>query len=679
MKIHKVKEKKMDIHRKKEKEVRDLSRERTSSFKRIRESVRDSGASVDMVRGSLYTMGRRSVRKNMDGGEEISDSLELMGIVSGSTYRTVGGVRKAVGKNTGRSRQKKRYAEYGLGTTRSSDGGILQDDNSLVENLKTDKGKNAASRKNMKGKSKIRYAYKASEERKKSNSSFRKQERSDTIAEEDYSKQKGKEYRKRKNARDRKARDDSGMDGRGSKQGRYSRKSRMIATYIDNLNKEEQQADIVQATKEIVKKEAILVVKRIIATILPAVGGSIALIALVAGIIMLLLAVIYQSPMAIFFPKIDTGYDDIRLVLSSYYMDFNKEVMAIEENGDDLTYQNTKNGTPVSNYRDTLMVYMILYGDGKASYVMDDEGKRNLKKVFDEMNYIDSASSATQMEVGDSLGEVWVTAYCSCSICCGPYANGVTASGKTARAKHTIAVDAYNPIVPMGTKVVIDGTVYTVEDTGDLNHHGNDFDVYFSDHGLATQFGRKHIEAFIAEGNTNTVTVISSGSTVHNLTYKDYINKGTMNEDQKTLLTELMDSELWNQYYGDSIGEEVAQMALSKVGCGYSQDRRYDEGWYDCSSLVYRLYKEVGVDLPLVASTQGEYCFQNAMIINREELRPGDIIFYSTEENGVFRNITHVAIYVGDGMMVHAANSRRGVVLDPLRENNVVFYARPYR
>ncbi|MBR1742625.1 MAG: cell wall hydrolase, partial [Lachnospiraceae bacterium] len=77
---------------------------------------------------------------------------------------------------------------------------------------------------------------------------------------------------------------------------------------------------------------------------------------------------------------------------------------------------------------------MLLYGDGKAGYVMDEEGKKNLKKVFDEMNYIDAASSAVEMDVGDSLGKVWVTAYCPCSICCGPYANGITASGKTARA-----------------------------------------------------------------------------------------------------------------------------------------------------------------------------------------------------------------------------------------------------
>ena len=103
-----------------------------------------------------------------------------------------------------------------------------------------------------------------------------------------------------------------------------------------------------------------------------------------------------------------------------------------------------------------------------------------------------------------------------------------------------------------------------------------------------------------------------------------------------------------------------------------------EEGIYDCSSLVLRLYREVGIELPNVASTQGEYCFKNAMIINQEELQPGDLIFYSYKKNGEFRNISHVAIYVGDGKMVHAANERRGLVLDPLRTSSVVFYARPY-
>lgn len=67
------------------------------------------------------------------------------------------------------------------------------------------------------------------------------------------------------------------------------------------------------------------------------------------------------------------------------------------------------------------------------------------------------------------------------------------------------------------------------------------------------------------------------------------------------------------------------------------------------------------------------------MIINKKDLQPGDLIFYSYEDNGQFKNISHVAIYVGDGKMVLATNSKRGVVLDPLRTSSVVFYARPYR
>lgn len=304
------------------------------------------------------------------------------------------------------------------------------------------------------------------------------------------------------------------------------------------------------------------------------------------------------------------------------------------------------------------MVYMVLYGDGKAGYVMDEEGKSNLKKVFDEMNYIDSASSTVEKEVGDSIGEVWVTAYCPCSLCCGPYANGITASGRTARAKHTIAVDAYNPIVPMGTQVVIEGITYTVEDTGDLNHYGNDFDIFYAHHEDTSEWGRRHVEAYLAEGNTNRVMVTTSGTTVHNLTYKDYINKNATNEEQNKMLESTMDSDLWNSYYSSSAGLTVAELAMTKIGCHYSQDRRYEEGYYDCSSLVYRLYKEIGIELPATASEQGKYCYKNAMIISKKDLKPGDLIFYSYKDNGEFRNISHVAIYVGDGMMVHRVNDR---------------------
>ena len=427
------------------------------------------------------------------------------------------------------------------------------------------------------------------------------------------------------------------------KSGRGSAKSRMITAFITNMwADEEEKASLSTAAKQTVKRELAILIKKIMATVLPGFLGLFSVVALCGVAVVAVLAIIYNSPFAIFFPLPDSGTEDVRTVLVGYYQEFNEKIFELEESGENVVYKNSEDGVPVSNFNDTLMVYMLLYGDGKAAYVMDEDGKKNLKKVFDEMNRIDAASSAVEMDVGDSLGKVWVTAYCPCSQCCGPYANGITASGKTARAKHTIAVDAYNPIVPMGTKVVIEGTVYTVEDTGNLNHYGNDFDIFYAKHNQTSQWGRRHVEAYIAEGNTNKVSVTSSGATVQNLTYKDYMSQNALTDDQKEVLEELMSADASILAASGEVGTQVAQMAMTKVGCGYSQDKRMQEGWYDCSSLVYRLYKEAGIILNETASTQGKQCYQKAQIINKKDLQPGDLI------------------------------------LDPLRTGNVVFYARPY-
>ena len=66
--------------------------------------------------------------------------------------------------------------------------------------------------------------------------------------------------------------------------------------------------------------------------------------------------------------------------------------------------------------------------------------------------------------------------YCNCRICCGQWSGGPTASGAYPTANHTIAVDANNPTVPMGTKVVMNGVEYTVEDTGAFARYGVDFE-----------------------------------------------------------------------------------------------------------------------------------------------------------------------------------------------------------
>lgn len=77
------------------------------------------------------------------------------------------------------------------------------------------------------------------------------------------------------------------------------------------------------------------------------------------------------------------------------------------------------------------------------------------------------------------MGQVVTSGYCNCRICCGVWSGGPTASGAYPTANHTIAVDASNPFVPIGTKVVMNGVEYTVEDTGAFARYGVQFDVYY--------------------------------------------------------------------------------------------------------------------------------------------------------------------------------------------------------
>lgn len=90
------------------------------------------------------------------------------------------------------------------------------------------------------------------------------------------------------------------------------------------------------------------------------------------------------------------------------------------------------------------------------------------------------------------------------------------------------------------------------------------------------------------------------------------------------------------------------QAALNAVGSGYSQSRRDDPGWYDCSSLVYRSYAAAGITYlnGMDAASEAECLVNKGMTVSYSELQPGDLIFYSYSANGKYRNISHVAIYL---------------------------------
>lgn len=114
---------------------------------------------------------------------------------------------------------------------------------------------------------------------------------------------------------------------------------------------------------------------------------------------------------------------------------------------------------------------------------------------------IETVTETRTVRVGESLGQVVTSGYCNCSICCGGYAGGPTASGVMPTAEHTIAVDMYDPLLPFGTKVVMNGTEYVVEDTGPLTRYGVTFDVYYDDHDVAEAHGHQTWEAFLSDDN----------------------------------------------------------------------------------------------------------------------------------------------------------------------------------
>lgn len=103
-------------------------------------------------------------------------------------------------------------------------------------------------------------------------------------------------------------------------------------------------------------------------------------------------------------------------------------------------------------------------------------------------------SGNTTPPPGTSLGVFKITHYCACSICCGEYSNGITASGTTAQAGRTIAVDP--SLIPLGSSVVINGHIYVAEDTGGAIK-GNRIDVFVSSHSEALANGVYYAEVIL--------------------------------------------------------------------------------------------------------------------------------------------------------------------------------------
>ena len=97
------------------------------------------------------------------------------------------------------------------------------------------------------------------------------------------------------------------------------------------------------------------------------------------------------------------------------------------------------------------------------------------------------------------------------------------------------------------------------------------------------------------------------------------------------------------------IGARVASFAKGFVGTPYRYGGDSPSG-FDCSGLVYFVYREVGLSVPRTAAEQRAAVRR----VPVESLEPGDLVFFYTPED-------HVGIYLGGGEFVHAPATGRRV------------------
>lgn len=106
----------------------------------------------------------------------------------------------------------------------------------------------------------------------------------------------------------------------------------------------------------------------------------------------------------------------------------------------------------------------------------------------------------------------------------------------------------------------------------------------------------------------------------------------------------------------DAIRQAVADRALRQEGDSYAAGGEGPNA-FDCSGLTLFAWRWAGVELTHYSAGQ----YQQVRKIDESKAMPGDLVFYLTG------GARHVAVYIGDGQIVHASDYGVGVIVSPVR------------
>ena len=354
-----------------------------------------------------------------------------------------------------------------------------------------------------------------------------------------------------------------------------------------------------------------LLVQKIAVPLLAFFALGMLMCALVAIPVLALVAVIYNSPFAIFFPPLESG-DTVQSVTSAYVAEFYQEVneLANIHEGYDagrivyVDYEGT-NESP-SNYYDILAVYMVKHGVGDTAIILNDTSREWISMVVDDMcDY--TTSSGTEIVQNEDGTE------------------------------HAQSVLYVNVIL------------YDYRD-------------------MIAFYGFNDVETQLLEMLMSPDSLARLGYSMPDGTGRSSISQAEISEILRGV--------------SDEKQKRACSYALNKVGYPYSQAYRDSGDYYDCSSLVYYAWLSADVNISYggsnTAAAEAQGLEEAGCEIFYEELQPGDLIFWSFCHNGRYKNISHVAIYIGNGKVVEAKNESAGVVYGDLTNTeHIVLIGRP--
>lgn len=134
---------------------------------------------------------------------------------------------------------------------------------------------------------------------------------------------------------------------------------------------------------------------------------------------------------------------------------------------------------------------------------------------------------------------------------------------------------------------------------------------------------------------------------------------------------------------------KVINSAKKVLGKPYSQTRRMQKNYYDCSSLVWRMYKKQKVYFGSktwapTAAMEAKYMVKKKKAVaykyvDESKLLAGDVLFISSKKNGRYKNITHTAIYIGNGKIIHANGVKVAYGLYDTYRKKIKVIARPLK